>query len=91
MESNALPDTEQYVMLSADEFIAAQNSTAPCDEPKTSTIAACSQVVAGTNYRLLFTVACPGQETETVLSQVYVPLPSSNSAAQVTDLQVYVP
>lgn len=85
--------------LAADEFVAqaaAMNSTeaVPCpDDYLVVPLSACSQVVAGTNYRVKFQVTCASDDvdvytSDVVTATVFVPLPSADDALpQVVDIE----
>jgi hypothetical protein len=78
------PDAPQVT----EEFFSAYNNTAlaPCDDFVIGYIDGCSQVVAGTNWQLLFEVTCPDQPGAKVNLKAYVfePLPSSKQPIEIT-------
>lgn len=64
-----------------------------CDNGEAKLKKACSQVVAGTNYKLSMDVSCPGAKKKIpVKATVFVPLPSNNGGAgqvmEITSLTV---
>ncbi|KAL4439438.1 hypothetical protein ABPG77_008767 [Micractinium sp. CCAP 211/92] len=74
----------------ANAVVESGNSTwVPCDDPTPTLIAACSQVVAGTNYQLVADLTCTDiSSSVSVEAEVYVPLPGPNSEPEVTELTI---
>ena len=86
---------EQTMQLAADEWLGAGNTTEfgidGCDDPLLKYLDACSQVVAGTNYRVLFSLQCPGSNATVALKvQAYLPLPQTNEPLQIEEPGVIV-
>lgn len=93
------PDMQQllneYVDIAMGEFFA-NNGTIDCpDVYATNILAVCSQVVAGTNYKIGFRVTCPQISYAfplDLITHVYQPLPGSNEIVQVSVPEArYVP
>ncbi|KAL4437260.1 hypothetical protein ABPG75_004399 [Micractinium tetrahymenae] len=66
------------------------NSTwVPCDDPTPTLVAACSQVVAGTNYQVVADLTCNDIASSVgVEAEVYVPLAGLNCEPKVTQLTI---
>lgn len=74
---------DDIMLLAVEEFIA-QNGTFACpDTFATELVAACSQVVAGTNYQVLFEASCEDAESTVLKTIAFVPLPPNDDNIEI--------
>ena len=81
-----------YLISANDTALSACRPDPAVDLSNLEVISACRQVVAGTNYQLLFQATVPCSSAAVVLTRklaatVFVPLPSSNELPRVTSVK----
>lgn len=60
-----------------------------CDDGAVTLTQACSQVVAGTKYKLTMDVTCPGANNAiSVVAALFVPLPFTNQSEEIDSLVI---
>lgn len=74
---------QEYMLLAAEQY-----DDLDCDaaEAELTPTAVGTQVVAGTNYKISFEAACPGEQAVELVADVFEPLPSSNEEPKVNSV-----
>ena len=103
-EDVSSPEYQTYAALALSEYIknSAESQLKECQpnygaaKQSISVVAACKQVVAGTNYSILFNVKFPCRNetfnaeravVQKLAAVIYVPLPSSNTEPRVISVK----